>query len=76
MSLDLRVALDPIATACLVFGVGSVLLPRTWVTGVRLENPIPLAHRALRLVVVGLVLPAALVFVIAGTFSPFLYFQF
>jgi hypothetical protein len=46
------------------------------VTGVRLENPIPRAHRVLRLAVVGLVLPAALVFVISGTFSPFLYFQF
>jgi alginate O-acetyltransferase complex protein AlgI len=76
LPLDMRIALDPLATACLLFGAGSVLLPRTWVTGVRLENPLPLAHRALRLVVVGLVLPAALIFVISGTFSPFLYFQF
>jgi alginate O-acetyltransferase complex protein AlgI len=76
LPLDLRVALDPLATLCLVFGAGSVLLPRTWVTGVRLENPLPDSHRVLRLVVAGLVLPAALVFVISGTFSPFLYFQF
>ncbi|HEX2755445.1 MAG TPA: MBOAT family protein [Candidatus Limnocylindrales bacterium] len=76
LPLDVRVALDPLATACLVFGAGSVLLPRTWVTGVRLENPLPRAHRVLRLVVIGVVLPAALVFVISGTFSPFLYFQF
>ena len=76
LPLDLRVALDPLATICLVFGAGSVLLPRTWVTGVRLENPLVRGHRVLRLAVVGLVLPAALAFVIAGTFSPFLYFQF
>jgi alginate O-acetyltransferase complex protein AlgI len=76
LPLSVRVALDPLATLCLVFGAGSVLLPRTWVTGVRLENPLVASHRALRLVVVGLVLPAALVFVISGTFSPFLYFQF
>ncbi len=76
LPLAVRVALDPIATICLVFGVGSVLIPRTWVTGVRLENPRPLRHRVLRLAVVGLVLPASLVFVISGTFSPFLYFQF
>jgi alginate O-acetyltransferase complex protein AlgI len=74
--LELRLALDPLATLCLVFGIGSVLLPRTWVTGVRLENPLARANRILRLAVVGLVLPAALVFVISGTFSPFLYFQF
>jgi alginate O-acetyltransferase complex protein AlgI len=76
LPLDVRVALDPLATICLVFGAGSVLLPRTWVTGVRLENPLAGSHRLLRLAVVGLVLPAALVFVISGTFSPFLYFQF
>jgi alginate O-acetyltransferase complex protein AlgI len=76
LPLDVRVALDPLATACLVFGAGSVLIPRTWVTGVRLENPVPIGHRALRLAMVGLVLPAALIFVISGTFSPFLYFQF
>ena len=61
---------------CLAFGAGSVLLPRTWVTGVRLENPLVARHRLLRLAVVGVVLPAALVLVISGTFSPFLYFQF
>jgi alginate O-acetyltransferase complex protein AlgI len=76
LPLDMRVALDPIAAICLVFGAGSVLLPRTWVTGVRLEDPRVGRHRLLRLAVVGLVLPAALVFVISGTFSPFLYFQF
>jgi alginate O-acetyltransferase complex protein AlgI len=76
LPLDVRVALDPIATLCLVFGAASVLLPRTWVTGVRLEDPRVRKNRLLRLAAVGLILPASLVLVIAGTFSPFLYFQF
>ena len=76
LPLDVRVALDPLATLCLVFGLGSVLLPRTWVTGVRLENPLARTNRVLRLVIIGVVLPVALIFVISGTFSPFLYFQF
>jgi alginate O-acetyltransferase complex protein AlgI len=76
LPLDMRVALDPLATLCLVFGAASVLLPRTWVTGVRLEDPGPRTNRVLRLAAVGLILPASLVLVIAGTFSPFLYFQF
>ena len=69
-------ALDPLRTIGLVFAARASLLPRTWVTGLRIENPLARSHRVLRLVVVGLVLPAALVFVISGTFSPFLYFQF
>ena len=76
LPIDLRLALDPVATLCLVFGVGSVLLPRSWVTGLRLEDPSRTAERALRLVAVGVILPAAIVLVIAGSFSPFLYFQF
>jgi alginate O-acetyltransferase complex protein AlgI len=76
LPLDLRVALDPVATLCLAFGAGSALLPRSWISGVRLEDPTRSAERALRLVAVGLILPAAIVLVIAGSFSPFLYFQF
>lgn len=60
----------------LVIGAGSVLIPRTWVTGVRLENPSTLPIRALRLTMVVAILPASLLVVMAGTFSPFLYFQF
>jgi alginate O-acetyltransferase complex protein AlgI len=76
LPLAMRVALDPVAILCLVFGAGSVLLPRTWVTGVHLADPSATFDRALRVVAVGVVLPAAVVLVIAGSFSPFLYFQF
>jgi alginate O-acetyltransferase complex protein AlgI len=76
MPIDVRVALDPVAAGALIIGIGSVLLPRTWVTGVRLEDPTRRLNRGLRLATVAVVLPAALVLVIAGTFSPFLYFQF
>jgi alginate O-acetyltransferase complex protein AlgI len=76
LPLAMRVALDPVAILCLAFGAGSVLLPRTWVTGVHLADPSATLDRALRVVAVGVVLPAAVVLVIAGSFSPFLYFQF
>lgn len=76
LPLDVRIALDPLATLCLAVGAGSVVLPRTWVTGVRLEQPGPRLNRVLRLVAIGVILPASLVLVISGSFSPFLYFQF
>ena len=76
LPLDLRVALDPVATIALTWGVGSVLLPRSWVTGVHLEDPSGSRDRVLRLAAAGVLLPAAIVLVIAGSFSPFLYFQF
>jgi hypothetical protein len=53
-----------------------VLIPATWVTGVHLADPSARWDRALRLAAVGVVLPAALVLVVVGSFSPFLYFQF
>jgi len=69
-------ALGLYGSIALVVGVSSVLLPRTWVTGRRLEfDATPLAG-ALRLLTVGVALPIALILVIAGTFSPFLYFRF
>jgi hypothetical protein len=52
------------------------LLPRDWVTGVRLERAQVPTVRALRLVVLAVVFPAAISFLVAGDFSPFLYFQF
>ncbi len=45
-------------------------------TGVRLEHAGTPRLRYLRLAAVGIVFPAAIVFLIAGDFSPFLYFQF
>jgi alginate O-acetyltransferase complex protein AlgI len=73
---EVAVTLGPLAILCLVFGAASVLIPGSWVTGVRLENPAPVVNRLLRLGMVGVVLPAAIVLILAGSFSPFLYFQF
>ena len=51
-------------------------IPRWWVTGVRLEQAPGWSVRGLRAATVGVVLPVAVLFLVAGTFSPFLYFQF
>jgi alginate O-acetyltransferase complex protein AlgI len=79
-SLDLPAtaarALDPLAALAIGIGCATVLLPRDWVTGVRLEQIGAARLRFLRLAAVGIVFPAAIVFLIAGDFSPFLYFQF
>jgi alginate O-acetyltransferase complex protein AlgI len=74
--LNVRLAVDPLALICLALGAASVLLPRDWVTGVELERAGSWRLRALRAATVGIVFPVALIFVISGTFSPFLYFQF
>jgi alginate O-acetyltransferase complex protein AlgI len=76
LTADIRFALDPLAAIALVFGAASALIPASWVTGVRLEDPGPTAQRVLRLSMVAVVLPVSLIFVMASTFSPFLYFQF
>ena len=79
---DVALALDPLATAALSIGMGSVLLPRTWVTGVQLERVRPPFFRRFRFVqrlrfaTVLVVFPLSVVFLVAGDFSPFLYFQF
>ena len=68
--------LDPLTVGALLIGCATVLLPRDWVTGVALERvPVP-SVRYLRWATVAVVLPAAVVFLVAGDFSPFLYFQF
>ncbi len=69
-------ALDPLAAVAIAIGCASVLLPREWVTGVRLERVTTPRMRILRLAAVGLILPASIAFLVAGDFSPFLYFQF
>jgi alginate O-acetyltransferase complex protein AlgI len=73
---EVALALDPLAAIALAVGVASVLIPRWWVTGVRLEQAPSWSVRGLRFATVGVVFPLALVFLVAGTFSPFLYFQF
>jgi alginate O-acetyltransferase complex protein AlgI len=74
--LTVSLAAEPIALLGLVIGCASVLIPATWVTGVRLEHPDLRLVRALRVAMVALILPASLVAVMSGNFSPFLYFQF
>jgi alginate O-acetyltransferase complex protein AlgI len=69
-------SLDPLATIALAIACASVLLPRDWVTGVRLERASVPAIRVLRFAVFALVFPASVSFLVAGDFSPFLYFQF
>jgi alginate O-acetyltransferase complex protein AlgI len=69
-------AAEPLALAVLALGAASALLPAGWVTGVALEQPQQRLNRILRVAVATLVLPAAMVLVLTGTFSPFLYFQF
>ncbi len=69
------VALDPLAMTALALGLASLVLPRDWVTGVRLQFAGP--HLApLRFAALVLVLPLSLALLVSGTFSPFLYFQF
>jgi alginate O-acetyltransferase complex protein AlgI len=76
LPLSIRLAMDPAALIGLAVGVASFALPATWVTGVRLEHVGSWRIRALRTAIAGAVFPIALLFVVAGTFSPFLYFQF
>jgi alginate O-acetyltransferase complex protein AlgI len=73
---SLALAAEPLALTALAIGCASALIPASWVTGIRLEQPHTLVNRTLRLAVAGIVLPAAIVLVLTGTFSPFLYFQF
>ena len=76
LPLAVALALDPLAAIALLVGASSVLLPRDWVTGVRLERNGTPGTRLLRLAAVGAVLPASIVFLVAAGFSPFLYFRF
>jgi alginate O-acetyltransferase complex protein AlgI len=74
--LDVALAAQPPVLIALVIGCASALIPAAWVTGVRLQQPDLLVNRVARLATAAILLPAALVLVLTGTFSPFLYFQF
>jgi len=74
--MELLRAAEPLALAAVAFGCASVLIPAGWVTGIRLEHPDRRSSRVLRAGFALVVLPAAIVFVLTGSFSPFLYFQF
>ncbi len=73
---DVAIAMEPIALVALAIGVASALIPAGWVTGVQLERPAQRSNRILRLATAAVLLPAAIVIVLTGNFSPFLYFQF
>jgi alginate O-acetyltransferase complex protein AlgI len=68
-------ALGPEAQLALALGVASALLPRDFVLGRVVEGRWAGAPLAARLAIV-VVVPFAAIAVAAGSFSPFLYFQF
>ena len=76
LTLEVALALDPLAGFALLIGVASVLLPRDWVTGIQLERDATTRTRLLRAAALGAVFPASVIFLVAAGFSPFLYFQF
>ena len=76
LPVDVAVAAEPLALAALALGCASALIPASWVTGVRLTQPDLSINRLARLATAAVLLPAALVLVLTGSFSPFLYFQF
>ena len=76
LPIEVGLVLNPLVIAALVLGCVSVLIPATWVTGRRVQDPGPALNRALRLACVGILLPASIILVVASGFSPFLYFQF
>jgi alginate O-acetyltransferase complex protein AlgI len=64
------------ALVMLVIGALVVFFPRDWVTGLAIEKFGNTRGKVIRVLVIGVLLPYALISVAAGTFSPFLYFQF
>lgn len=78
MSADVALLLTPQRIALLVVAVLSVFLPATWVTGRAIDGMEGFgrtARNAARTVAF-VVAPYAGLVAVAGTFSPFLYFQF
>lgn len=77
---SLSPVMAPVASrqALLALGVGclSFIAPYWWAVGPRLDEGRGAVPAALRLVTVFVGLPVALVLVMTGSFSPFLYFQF
>jgi alginate O-acetyltransferase complex protein AlgI len=69
-------ALSPQAVTMLVLALLVVLLPRSFVSGRFLEFEQGRLARTARVTVSAVAAPCAAILVAAGTFSPFLYFQF
>lgn len=72
---SVEVALTGQAVFALAVGLTTALLPRDWVVGLQLQRRWAGTPLALRIGALAL-LPWAAVAVAAGSFSPFLYFQF
>ncbi len=70
------IAFGSLARVALVVGVASFLLPGNWVTGRRLVEDARPVLGGLRLAQILVVMPIALIALLAGTFHPFLYFNF
>jgi len=76
LELTTKVALTHERLLLLVVASLVVLLPRDFVLGPILDNSRTLAARYARLGIILVGLPYAAMLVAAGTFSPFLYYQF
>ena len=76
LSVDLTLVLGTQTLIALLVGSASFAAPRRWVMGPLLDDGNGRFAAAARVAVVLFGLPLALVLVIAGSYSPFLYFQF
>ena len=76
LDLATDVALTRQRLAVIVLASTVVLLPRSFVVGHLLEGGRGFSARLARLTVTALGTPVAALLVAAGTFSPFLYYQF
>ena len=69
-------ALSTQGVVALAFGVLVVFMPPNLVMGRAIENFTSVSGKAFRIAVIAILAPYAAISVAAGTFSPFLYFQF
>ncbi len=69
-------ALSTQGVVALTFGILVVLMPPSLVMGRVIENFTSVSGRVFRVAVIAVLAPYAAISVAAGTFSPFLYFQF
>lgn len=76
VSIDLSLVLSTQAVVALAVGALSFAMPRNWAIGPLLDDGDGRLVAALRSTIVFVGLPIALVLVIAGSYSPFLYFRF
>jgi alginate O-acetyltransferase complex protein AlgI len=76
LPLSVWLALRPFGYIALAIGAVSMLLPRTWVTGIKVAYEDSRTARGLRVATIAISLPAAMLLVMVASFTPFLYFQF